>query len=87
MDSIPKSGRQLRDARQENPSPVVTEAFHKYGGFYLGSTRAARLAKDCIKKVEVLEYPELEMEAVFPIEVVDFLPFIMVDDKGKDFFA
>ena len=72
-----------------NRSPVVTEACHKYGGFYLGSIGgpAARLAKDCIKKVEVLEYPELGMEAVFRIEVVDFPAFIVVDDKGNDFFA
>jgi len=49
--------------------------------------RSARLAKDCIKKVEVLEYPELGMEAVWRIEVVDFPAFIVVDDKGNDFFA
>ncbi len=72
-----------------NRSPAVTEACKKHGGFYLGSIGgpAARLAKDCIKKVEVLEYPELGMEAVWRIEVVDFPAFIVVDDKGNDFFA
>jgi fumarate hydratase class I len=72
-----------------NRSPAVTEACKKHGGFYLGSIGgpAARLAKDCIKKVEVLEYPELGMEAVWKIEVVDFPAFIVVDDKGNDFFA
>jgi fumarate hydratase class I len=72
-----------------NRSAAVTEACKKHGGFYLGSIGgpAARLAKDCIKKVEVLEYPELGMEAVWKIEVVDFPAFIVVDDKGNDFFA
>jgi fumarate hydratase class I len=72
-----------------NRSKAVTEACKKHGGFYLGSIGgpAARLAKDCIKKVEVLEYPELGMEAVWKIEVVDFPAFIVVDDKGNDFFA
>ncbi len=71
-----------------NRSRVVTEACKKYGGFYLGSVGgpAARLALDCIKKVEVLEYPELGMEAVWSIDVVDFPAFIVVDDKGHDFF-
>jgi fumarate hydratase class I len=72
-----------------NRSPVVTEACQRHGGFYLGSIGgpAARLGADCIKKVEVLEYPELGMEAVWKIEVVDFPAFIVVDDKGNDFFA
>jgi fumarate hydratase class I len=72
-----------------NRSAAVTEACKQHGGFYLGSIGgpAARLAKDCIKKVEVLEYPELGMEAVWKIEVVDFPAFIVVDDKGNDFFA
>jgi fumarate hydratase class I len=72
-----------------NRSKQVTDACAKHGGFYLGSIGgpAARLAKDCIKKVEVLEYPELGMEAVWRIEVVDFPAFIVVDDKGNDFFA
>ncbi|GAA2771262.1 hypothetical protein GCM10020219_045850 [Nonomuraea dietziae] len=72
-----------------NRSKQVTEACRQYGGFYLGSIGgpAARLAQDCIKKVEVLEYPELGMEAVWKIEVEDFPAFIVVDDKGEDFFA
>jgi fumarate hydratase class I len=72
-----------------NRSSAVTEACKKHGGFYLGSIGgpAARLARDCIKKVEVLEYPELGMEAVWKIDVVDFPAFIVVDDKGNDFFA
>jgi fumarate hydratase, class I len=72
-----------------NRSQAVTEACKKYGGFYLGSIGgpAARLAQDCIKHVSVLEYPELGMEAVWKIEVVDFPAFIVVDDKGNDFFA
>ncbi len=72
-----------------NRSPAVTAACKAHGGFYLGSIGgpAARLAKDCITKVEVLEYAELGMEAVWKIEVVDFPAFIVVDDKGNDFFA
>jgi fumarate hydratase class I len=72
-----------------NRSQQVTDACKKHGGFYLGSIGgpAARLAQDCIKKVEVLEYPELGMEAVWRIEVVDFPAFVVVDDKGNDFFA
>ncbi len=72
-----------------NRSKAVTAACKAHGGFYLGSIGgpAARLAQDCIKKVEVLEYPELGMEAVWRIEVVDFPAFIVVDDKGNDFFA
>jgi len=72
-----------------NRSAQVTRACHEHGGFYLGSIGgpAARLAQDCITKVEVLEYPELGMEAVWRIEVRDFPAFIVVDDKGNDFFA
>jgi fumarate hydratase class I len=72
-----------------NRSSAVTDACKKHGGFYLGSIGgpAARLGKDCIKKVEVLEYPELGMEAIWKIEVQDFPAFIVVDDKGHDFFA
>ncbi|MBI5089567.1 MAG: fumarate hydratase C-terminal domain-containing protein, partial [Actinobacteria bacterium] len=71
-----------------NRSKQVTDACQRYGGFYLGSIGgpAARLAQDCIIKVEVLEYPELGMEAVWRIEVQDFPAFIVVDDKGNDFF-
>jgi fumarate hydratase, class I len=72
-----------------NRSKQVTEACKKHGGFYLGSIGgpAARLAKDCIKKVEVLDYEELGMEAIWKIEVENFPAFIVVDDKGNDFFA
>ncbi|MCP1202983.1 fumarate hydratase [Acetobacter oryzoeni] len=72
-----------------NRSKAVKDACQKYGGFYLGSVGgpAARLAKDCIRKVEVLEYPELGMEAVWKIEVEDFPAFIVIDDKGNDFYA
>ena len=71
-----------------NRSAQVTRACQTHGGFYLGSIGgpAARLGKDCIRKVEVLEYPELGMEAVWRIEVEDFPAFIVVDDKGHDFF-
>jgi fumarate hydratase class I len=71
-----------------NRSRQVTDACAAHGGFYLGSIGgpAARLAQDCIRKVEVLEYPELGMEAVWKIEVEDFPAFIVVDDKGNDFF-
>src|SRR6476620_778877 len=72
-----------------NRGPEVREACKKYGGFYLGSVGgpAARLAQDCIKKVELIEYPELGMEAIWRIEVVDFPAFVIVDDKGNDFYA
>jgi fumarate hydratase class I len=71
-----------------NRSKAVLNACKQYGGFYLGSVGgpAARLAQDCIRKVEVLEYPELGMEAVWKIEVEDFPAFIVVDDKGNDFY-
>jgi fumarate hydratase class I len=72
-----------------NRSQAVTDACKKHGGFYLGSIGgpAARLAQDCITKVDVIEYPELGMEAVWRIEVHDFPAFVVVDDKGNDFFA
>jgi fumarate hydratase, class I len=71
-----------------NRSRAVREACKANGGFYLGSVGgpAARLALDCIRKVEVLEYPELGMEAVWRIEVEDFPAFIVIDDKGNDFY-
>jgi fumarate hydratase class I len=71
-----------------NRSRQVTDACKTYGGFYLGSIGgpAARLAQDCITKVEVLEYAELGMEAVWKIEVRNFPAFIVVDDTGNDFF-
>ena len=72
-----------------NRSAAVTNACKTYGGFYLGSIGgpAARLAQDCIKKVEVLDYEDLGMEAIWKIEIADFPAFIVVDDKGNDFFA
>ena len=72
-----------------NRSKAVTNACKKHGGFYLGSIGgpAAILAKNAIKSVEVLEYPELGMEAVWKIRVENFPAFVVVDDKGNDFFA
>ena len=93
MDSYVKSfqaaGGSMVMLAKGNRSKQVTEACDEYGGFYLGSIGgpAARLAQDCIKSVEVLEYPELGMEAVWKIEVEDFPAFIVVDDKGNDFFT
>jgi fumarate hydratase class I len=89
VDQLQAAGGSMVMLAKGNRSPQVTAACKKHGGFYLGSIGgpAARLAQDCIKKVEVLEYPELGMEAVWKIEVVDFPAFIVVDDKGNDFFA
>ena len=89
VDLFQAHGGSLVMLAKGNRSKQVTEACKKHRGFYLGSIGgpAARLAKDCIKKVEVLEYPELGMEAVWKIEVEDFPAFIVVDDKGNDFFA
>jgi len=89
VDAFQAVGGSLVMLAKGNRSREVTDACQKYGGFYLGSIGgpAARLAQDCIKKVEVLEYAELGMEAVWKIEVVDFPAFIIVDDKGNDFFA
>ena len=72
-----------------NRSRLVNEACRNHGGFYLGSIGGpgAILARDCIKKVEILEYPELGMEAVWRIEVEKFPAFIVIDDKGNDFFS
>jgi fumarate hydratase class I len=71
-----------------NRSKAVKDSCHTHGGFYLGSVggAAARLAQDCIRKVEVLEFPELGMEAVWRIKVEDFPAFIIIDDKGNDFY-
>lgn len=89
VDLLQANGGSFVMLAKGNRSKAVTDACKKHGGFYLGSIGgpAARLAQDCIKKVEVLEYPELGMEAVWRIEVVDFPAFIIVDDKGNDFFA
>jgi fumarate hydratase class I len=89
VEQFQAAGGSLVMLAKGNRSPAVTAACKAHGGFYLGSIGgpAARLAKDCIKKVDVLEYPELGMEAVWKIDVVDFPAFIVVDDKGNDFFA
>ena len=88
VDAFQEAGGSFVMLAKGNRSKAVTDACAKHGGFYLGSIGgpAARLAKDCITKVEVLEYPELGMEAVWKIDVVDFPAFIVVDDKGNDFF-
>ena len=89
VDQLQAAGGSFVMLAKGNRSSQVTAACKKHGGFYLGSIGgpAAKLAQDCIKKVEVLEYPELGMEAVWKIEVEDFPAFIVVDDKGNDFFA
>ena len=88
VDEFQSAGGSFVMLAKGNRSKAVTDACKRHGGFYLGSIGgpAARLAKDCIKKVEVLEYPELGMEAVWRIEVEDFPAFVVVDDKGNDFF-
>ncbi len=89
VESFQAAGGSLVMLAKGNRSRQVTEACAAHGGFYLGSIGgpAARLAKDSIRHVEVLEYPELGMEAVWRIEVEDFPAFIVVDDKGHDFFS
>jgi fumarate hydratase class I len=84
-----EAGGSLVMLAKGNRSKQVTDSCAANGGFYLGSIGgpAARLAQDCIRKVDVLEYPELGMEAVWKIEVEDFPAFVVVDDKGNDFFA
>ena len=88
VDEFQRAGASLIMLAKGNRSKQVTQACKAYGGFYLGSIGgpAARLAQDCITKVEVLEYEELGMEAVWKIEVKNFPAFIVVDDKGNDFF-
>src|SRR6478736_2564689 len=89
VEQFQAAGGSLVMLAKGNRSRAVTDACAAHGGFYLGSIGgpAARLAQDCIKSVEVLEYPELGMEAVWKIEVEDFPAFIVVDDKGNDFFT
>jgi fumarate hydratase, class I len=89
VDKFQAAGGSLVMLAKGNRSAAVTAACKEHGGFYLGSIggAAAKLAQDCITKVEVLEYPELGMEAVWRIEVRDFPAFIVVDDKGNDFFG
>jgi len=88
VDLFQSHGGSMVMIAKGNRSAAVTEACKKHGGFYLGSIGgpAALLAQENIKKVELLEYPELGMEAIYRIEVVDFPAFILVDDKGNDFF-
>ncbi len=89
VDQFQEAGGSMVMLAKGNRSRQVTQACEKHGGFYLGSIGgpAARLAQDCIRKVDCLEYQELGMEAVWQIEVEDFPAFIVVDDKGNDFFA
>ena len=89
VDLLQANGGSFVMLAKGNRSQQVTDACARHGGFYLGSIGgpAARLAQDCIRSVEVLEYPELGMEAVWRIEVENFPAFIVVDDKGNDFFA
>jgi fumarate hydratase class I len=89
VDYFQAQGGSMVMLAKGNRSKAVTDACNSHGGFYLGSIGgpAARLALDCIKKVEVLDFQELGMEAVWKIDVVDFPAFIVVDDKGNDFFA
>ncbi len=89
VDQFQAAGGAMIMIAKGNRSKQVTDACHRHGGFYLGSIGgpAAVLAKNSIKKVELLEYPELGMEAIWKIEVEDFPAFILVDDKGNDFFV
>jgi fumarate hydratase class I len=89
VDELQAHGGSMVMLAKGNRSKAVTEACKKHGGFYLGSIggAAAMLAENSIKKVEVIEYPELGMEAIWKIEVEDFPAFIVVDDKGNDFFT
>jgi fumarate hydratase class I len=88
VDQFQAAGGSLVMLAKGNRDRQVREACARHHGFYLGSIggSAARLAQDCIKKVEVLEYPELGMEAIWKIEVENFPAFIVIDDKGNDFF-
>jgi fumarate hydratase class I len=87
VDQLQANGGMIMLAKG-NRSQQVTDACHKHGGFYLGSIGgpAAVLAQGSIKSLECVEYPELGMEAIWKIEVEDFPAFILVDDKGNDFF-
>jgi fumarate hydratase, class I len=88
VDAFQAAGGSMVSVAKGNRSPQVREACKKHGGFYLASIggAAANLAEHCIKKVEVVEYPELGMEAIWRIEVENFPAFIVIDDKGNDFF-
>jgi fumarate hydratase class I len=88
VDQFQAAGGSMVMLAKGNRSPQVREACAKHGGFYLGSIGgpAARLAQDCIKKVETLDFADLGMEAIWRIEVEDFPAFIVIDGKGNDFF-
>ena len=88
VDAFQAAGGSMVSVAKGNRAVAVREACKKHGGFYLGSIggAAANLAEHCIKKVEVVEYPELGMEAIWRIEVENFPAFIVIDDKGNDFF-
>ena len=88
VDQFQAAGGSMIMLAKGNRSPIVRKACAAHGGFYLGSIGgpAARLAQDCIRKVEVVEYEELGMEAIWRIEVENFPAFIVIDDKGNDFF-
>jgi fumarate hydratase class I len=89
VDQFQSAGGSFVMLAKGNRSKAFTDACKSHGGFYLGSIGgpAARLAQDCIKKVEILDFEDLGMEAIWKIDVVDFPAFIVVDDKGNDFFA
>jgi fumarate hydratase class I len=89
VDQFQAAGGSMIMIAKGNRSKQVTDACQKHGGFYLGSIGgpAAVLAQNSIKKVELLEYPELGMEAIWKIEVENFPAFILVDNKGNDFFT
>ena len=88
VEEFQKNGGSLISLAKGNRSKTVTDACKKYGGFYLGSIGgpAARLADHSIRRVAVQEYEDLGMEAIWRIEVEDFPAFIVIDDKGNDFF-
>ena len=88
VDDFQAAGGSMVSLAKGNRAAIVREACKKHGGFYLASIggAAANLAEHCVKKVECIEYPELGMEAIWRIEVVDFPAFIVIDDKGNDFF-
>jgi fumarate hydratase class I len=89
VEQFQAAGGSLIMLAKGNRSTAVSQACKMNGGFYLGSIGgpAARLAQDCIKKVELLDYEELGMEAIWKIEVENFPAFIIIDDKGNDFYA
>jgi fumarate hydratase class I len=89
VDLFMQHGGSFVTLAKGNRSKAVTDACKKHGGFYLGSIGgpAAILAQECIRRVETIEYPELGMEAIFRIDVANFPAFIIVDDKGNDFFT